>query len=167
MNGREGPKPPTTGSSVRWCVGVSEKKPLLCSTIIFDIIVDVLIFPFFLWLSWSDAVAVSVFTFLIVCHTAIAVVRYKFEREILWPVWAELLVIFSGIILIYSGFDATAVQTIIWWLTGGVLCYGHIRKLIWPNLPYYFSVECVTETALPLKSATQISVLNETDKLLF
>jgi len=122
-------------------IRLSEKTPLVCSTIIFDVAL-LIIFPTFLWLSWPTIAPVSVFTFLILCHTAIAVCRYGYGREILWPVWADLLAISSGIILIVSAFIiSTIYMSLIWSVSGIVLCYGHVRKIFWPSLPYYFSSE--------------------------
>jgi hypothetical protein len=106
----------------------------------FDIAL-LLIFPTFLWLSWPTPTPTSVFIFLIVCHAAIGVTRYGFEREILWPIWADLLAILSGIILIVSAFlpPPPLYMSVIFVLSGLVLCYGHIRKIVCPELPYYFS----------------------------
>lgn len=122
-------------------ISLSEKKPLLCSTIIFDVAL-LLIFPTFLWLSWPVVAPVSVFIFLIVCHLAIAICRYGYHREILWPVWADVLAILSGIVLIVSAFirPLPPIYTSIVFVVSGIaLCYGHIRKIFWPGLPYYFS----------------------------
>ena len=60
-------------------IRLSEKTPLVCSTIIFDVAL-LIIFPTFLWLSWPTIAPVSVFTFLILCHTAIAVCRYGVQN---------------------------------------------------------------------------------------
>jgi len=121
-------------------IRVSEKTPLLYSTVMFDVAL-LLIFPTFLWLSWPNPTPVSVFIFLIICHSAIAIVRYGFEREILWPIWADLLAILSGIILIVSAFipPPSMYMSVIFVLSGLVLCFGHIRKIVYPDLPYYFS----------------------------
>jgi|TARA_B110000971_G_C19887236_1_gene443577 hypothetical protein len=122
-------------------IRLSEKTPLIWSTIIFDVAL-LIIFPTFLWLSWPTIAPVSVFIFLILCHTAIAVCRYGYGREILWPVWADILAVLSGIILIISAFIASTIyMSIILSVSGLVLCYGHCRKIFWPNLPYYFPEE--------------------------
>lgn len=120
-------------------IRLSEKKQWSCSTLIFDIAL-LLIFPTFLGLSWPRA-AIYVFIFLILCHTAIAICRYGYQREILWPIWADILAVLCGIFLIVFAFiDSPPIyMSIIWILTGLVLCYGHIRKIFWPDLPYYFS----------------------------
>lgn len=142
------------GDILNKMIRVSEKKPLLCSTIIFDVAL-LLIFPTFLWLSWPNPTPTSVFIFLIVCHAAIGIMRYGFEREILWPIWADLLAIFSGIILIVSAFIPPPLMymRVIFVLSGLVLCYGHIRKIVWPDLPYYFS------DTLPITKTPSVSLV--------
>lgn len=142
-------------------IRLSEKTPLVDSTINFDVAL-LIIFPTFLWLSWPTIAPVSVFIFLILCHTAIAVCRYGYGREILWPVWADILAISSGIILIVSAFTVPTIYTsIILSVSGLVLCYGHVRKIFWPGLPYYFSSEKtpIINTVDQLKSQSNKSLL--------
>ena len=72
------------------------------------------------------------------CHRRLSL----YGREILWPVWADILAVLSGIILIISAFIASTIyMSIILSVSGLVLCYGHCRKIFWPNLPYYFPEE--------------------------
>jgi len=119
-------------------IRLSEKTPLVDSTINFDVAL-LIIFPTFLWLSWPTIAPVSVFIFLILCHTAISVCRYGYGREILWPVWADILAVLSGIILIISAFMASTIyMSIILSVSGLVLCYGHINILAQSTILFFF-----------------------------
>tara|TARA_B110001452_G_C15224106_1_gene424308 strand:- start:1045 stop:1431 length:387 start_codon:yes stop_codon:yes gene_type:complete len=110
----------------------------------------IIIFPTFLALSWLEGRYAPVlgFLFLINCHIAIAICRYGYSSEISWPVWADVLAILCGVMLIVSAFEPPFYLSLILILSGLVLCYGHIRKILCPDLPYYFGnkEETVTPT---------------------
>jgi len=126
------------------------------STIIFDGVLFIL-FPSFLYLFFSLPAAASIFTFLIFCHIIIFICRYTLKHEILWPIWADLLAILCGFMLLITALSSYSLiwiltgqehcsipplpvyTTVLLFLSGTVLCYGHIRKIILPKLPYYFS----------------------------
>ena len=82
----------------------------------------------------------AVFVFLILCHIVIAIFRYAYKREIVWPVWADLLAASCGVVLIVSAFVPRPpwYSAVIYFSVGIFIIYGHIKKIFFPTHSYYY-----------------------------
>lgn len=109
------------------------------STVLFDIFLAVA-FPTLCVISWPYTVPFVVFIALILIHIGIAVVRYGYLREIVWPIWADVVAIYMGVALLLSAIVPRQSLTIsiVWSTVGLFIMYGHVRKLLFPERPYYF-----------------------------
>ena len=109
------------------------------TTILFDIFLA-LGFPSLCFISWPNYVPFTVFVMLIVIHISIAVVRYCYLREIVWPLGADIVAIYMGATLLISALvpRQALVLSIMLATAGLVLMYGHVRKIMCPKRPYYF-----------------------------
>lgn len=109
------------------------------TTVLFDIFLAIG-FPTLCIISWPNTVPFVVFMALILIHIGIAVVRYGYLREIVWPIWADVVAIFMGVTLLLSAIVPRQPLhiSIVWSTVGLFIMYGHVRKILCPERPYYF-----------------------------
>lgn len=116
-------------------------------SITFDIMLAIAL-PLLCILAWPAPVPFAVFLFLVICHIVIAIYRYIYNREIVWPIWADILAALTGAILVISAFIPMQewYTTVIYIAVGLFIMFGHIKKICYPNKPYYYG------TAVPTSS---------------
>ena len=105
------------------------------NNLLFDILLFIFIFPYLLryrsYFIYSKLVIFTIFA----CHLLIWFQRYVFNVNFKWPLWAECISIILGLILIY---DSLFTKNNIIFLLGLIISIAHLKKIFYPNKPYYF-----------------------------
>lgn len=106
---------------------------LVMKDLIFDLFIFLIALPYLYRYgsNLSKAVVVAIF----LCHLFIAYYRYLLGKEITWPLWCELLSVIFGLILIL---DSTYTKDYVICLSGIVIIWAHINKILCQRCPYYF-----------------------------
>ena len=112
------------------------------SSIPFDITLAIA-FPLLIMAAWPAVLPTCIFIFLTATHVIIAIYRYVYKKEISWPVWADFIAIVCGALLAIAWLFASLAiwKTVLFVLVGLFVIYGHVRKLLSPDLPYYYGKE--------------------------
>ena len=69
---------------------------------------------------------------IIACHIYIL-----YKKKVGWSLYVEYIAILFGCIFVYEGYYTTHTLLICF---GLLIIYGHVKKIIYPNKPYYFDV---------------------------
>jgi len=127
-------------------IKVWESKPISCNYICFDAALLVIL-PSLAAVSYvqSDALAFSIFCFIISVHIAIGFYRYHLRKEIQWHL-CEIVAISMGTGLCVAAFTHTGQiwYTVLLAAVGIFIVVGHVGGLCCPNRPLYW--DCRTET---------------------
>ena len=98
---------------------------------LWNILLFFIIFPYLIIIKKSQILTIVVYS-IIVCHIYIL-----YKTKVVWSVYAEYITILFGCIFIYEGYYTTHTLLICF---GLLIIYGHVKKIIYPNKPYYFDV---------------------------
>lgn len=101
--------------------------------ILWNIFLFILIFPYLISLKKTLLFKVVVYL-IILSHILIVYNKLVFKHTIKWPIWTEIIAILFGILFIHEGYDNNNILIIM----GFIIIYGHTKKIIYPNKPYYF-----------------------------
>lgn len=103
--------------------------------IIFDLILFLAIFPYLLSLNNQLILhTISVYV-IILTHIYIIYMRYYKKKEIIWSKCSEIIAIFIGLFFLLEGYHSN--NNIIT-LFGIIILFGHIKKIMYPHLSYYY-----------------------------
>lgn len=87
----------------------------------------------------NDFVGVCIISVIITIHVMIAFYRYCRHEEIQWSTWHEVVAILMGVVIGASAmYHGDKLYKAVMIITGSVIVYGHVRKLLKPDLPYYY-----------------------------
>lgn len=103
--------------------------------IIFDLILFLIIFPYLISQNHILILFTLSITLLLICHIYILYIRYYKKKEIKWSICSEIIALFIGIIFILEGLYS---KNNILILFGILILIGHIRKVMYPHLSYYY-----------------------------
>ena len=108
----------------------------------FDIILAIA-FPLLIYISIDYPGQLTIFIFLTVTHIIMGVLRYCCRKEVRWPVWADLIAIGAGALLVIFSivWETAPARITIYSLIGVFIMYGHGHKIASPELPYYYGQE--------------------------
>ena len=94
----------------------------------------IIIFPYLLIIKKSVLFSIVIYI-IILSHIYILYIKLKYNTLVHWSIYCEIISIVFGAIFIYEGSYIHKNYLII--LFGILIIYGHIRKIIYPELPYY------------------------------
>tara|TARA_B110000261_G_C13097459_1_gene362667 strand:+ start:5976 stop:6356 length:381 start_codon:yes stop_codon:yes gene_type:complete len=90
-------------------------------------------------LAVNDFVVLGIISVLIAIHIVIAFYRYCRHEEFAWETWQEFVAIVMGIGIGVSALShGDKLYKAVMIITAFVIVYGHVRKLLKPELPYYY-----------------------------
>jgi len=104
-----------------------------------------IVFPFLSFTAYPYLLAIIVWNCFIIAHMWIVYERYIHNSEIRWPLWTEWCAVMGGVLLLLAPFT-NGCGLIIWRtfvliLTGQIISYGHLRKILQSDKEYYFELD--------------------------
>ncbi len=104
--------------------------------IIFDLFLFLLIFPYLIRYDSSLKIFKILVSTIIIVHLWILYCRYGSPNtECKFPVYCEIISIIFGLLFILDGYYTKNYIII---LMGIIIIIGHYKKILYPELPYYF-----------------------------
>ena len=103
--------------------------------IIFDLILFLIIFPYLFLLNNKLKLHTISLYVILLSHIYIVYMRYYRKKEVKWSHCSEIIALAIGLIFILEGYHSNNKIII---LFGIVMLIGHIRKIMYPHLSYYY-----------------------------
>ena len=101
----------------------------------FDIILCILIFPYFFRYKSHCITCYLVMITILCCHIKIFRERYIHNKELHWPLWCEYISITMGFVILLDSYYTKNIMIAIY---GLFIIITHFKKIHFPNNPYYF-----------------------------
>ena len=105
------------------------------SNTLFDLILFLIIFPSLFKYNCNFKIFKTAILIILIVHVWILYCRYLLNRECKFPVYFEIVAIILGLLFILDGYYT---NTSIIILCGIIIIIGHVNKILYPELPYYF-----------------------------
>ena len=102
---------------------------------IFDIMLVLVILPYLYKCKKNNIYTKYCVYIIIWSHIIILYQRYLYNQSIHLSIFSELISILIGYIIYKDGFDQ---QNQLLQIYGTIIIFGHLRKIILPNMVYYF-----------------------------